>query len=168
MKFYLCRLPDRQPPPNTSYCDHSSQIKRAHRYDLLQPTSPELSLKRLLIVEDDAETCELLRHVLAGFDLTIVGHVRDALPTVRDTSFDIYLLDNWLPDGSGIELCKKIRELKPDSPILFTSAAAMQKNIDEAAAAGATQYLVKPYDPFHLRSIVKELLEIPEVQTLNV
>lgn len=134
----------------------------------MQPKTYELSLKRLLIVEDDSETCELLRHVLAGFDLTIVAHVRDALPTVRDTSFDIYLLDNWLPDGSGVELCKKIRELRPDSPILFTSAAAMQKNIDEAAAAGATRYIVKPYDPFHLRSVIKELLGMPDVQESNV
>lgn len=134
----------------------------------MQPIIAKLPLKRLLIVEDDSETCELLRHVLSGFDLTFVAQVRDALPAVQNSHFHLYILDNWLPDGSGIELCKKIRELKPGSPILFTSAAAMQTNLDEAADAGATQYLVKPYDPFHLRYVVKELLEIPDVQASNV
>ena len=73
--------------------------------------------------------------------------------------FDLYMLDNWLPDGSGIELCQTIRARHPGSPIIFTSAVGMKKDLDEAAAAGADRYLLKPCEPDALVKVVKELME---------
>jgi two-component system chemotaxis response regulator CheY len=67
-----------------------------------------------------------------------------------------------LPDGSGIDLCREIRLLKPDSPIIFTSGAAMRNSVDEAIEAGAASYIIKPYDPFDLLEIVKQLIDAPE------
>jgi DNA-binding response OmpR family regulator len=81
------------------------------------------------------------------------------LPRVRTEHFNLYVLDTWLPDGSGVDLCREIRLLKPDSPIIFTSGAAMRDSVDEAIEAGATRYIIKPYDPFDLLEIVKELTD---------
>ena len=113
---------------------------------------------RFLIVEDDIDTCKILNIVLADYQLTIVHTIASATPHFHNHHFDVFMLDNWLPDGSGIEFCREIRARHPDAPIIFTSAAAQSQHVDEAKLAGATHYLIKPFDPFELQEIVKELL----------
>jgi DNA-binding response OmpR family regulator len=119
--------------------------------------------KRFLIVEDDIESCKLLNIILADYELTVAHTLASAKPHYQNRHFDIFMLDNWLPDGSGIDFCREIRSNHPDTPIIFTSAAAMNENIAEATSAGATRYLVKPFDPFELQEIVKDLLQKPDV-----
>lgn len=114
--------------------------------------------KRFLIVEDDIESCKLLNIILADYELTVVHTLASAKPHYQSRHFDIFMLDNWLPDGSGIDFCREIRSNHPATPIIFTSAAAHSDNIDEATVAGASHYLVKPYDPFELQDVVKDLL----------
>jgi DNA-binding response OmpR family regulator len=72
--------------------------------------------------------------------------------------FDLYILDNWLPDGDGVDLCRNIREFDPHTPILFNSAAAYARDIREAIRAGAQSYLVKPTLPDELRLSVAQLI----------
>lgn len=123
--------------------------------------------KRLLIVEDDIESCKILNIVLADYDLTVVHTLASAQPYFQTRHFDIFMLDNWLPDGSGIDFCREIRSSYPDTPIIFTSAAAQAEKISEATAAGATHYLVKPYDPFELQAIIKDLLK-PSATSITI
>lgn len=113
---------------------------------------------RFLIVEDDMESCKILNIVLADYQLTIAHTIASATPHFQNQHFDIFMLDNWLPDGSGIEFCREIRSRHPEAPIIFTSAAAQSKSVQEATEAGATHYLIKPFDPFELKEIVKDLL----------
>lgn len=115
--------------------------------------------KRLLVVEDDAESCELLRHVLTDWDLSVSDTIAGAVSQYLTGHFDLFMLDNWLPDGSGIDLCREVRVRFPDAPILFMSAAAHESTIQEATAAGADRYFVKPFDPYELKETVKELLD---------
>ena len=117
--------------------------------------------KRFLIVEDDIESCKLLNIILADYELTVTHTLASAKPHYQSRHFDIFMLDNWLPDGSGIDFCREIRSNHPDTPIIFTSAAAMNENIAEATNAGATRYVIKPFDPFELQEIVKDLLRTP-------
>ncbi|HEX6278932.1 MAG TPA: response regulator [Pyrinomonadaceae bacterium] len=124
-----------------------------------------MNKKRFLIVEDDIESCKILDIILADYQLTVAHTLASATPHFQNQHFDIYVLDNWLPDGSGIDLCREIRSKHPDTPIIFASAAAMTDNINEATDAGATRYVTKPFDPFELQEIVKELLEKNEVKT---
>lgn len=114
--------------------------------------------KRFLIVEDDIESCKILNIVLADYEVTVAHTLASAKPHYQSQHFDIFMLDNWLPDGSGVEFCREIRSRYPDTPIIFTSAAALLDNLDEASTAGATRYVTKPFDPFELKEIVKELL----------
>jgi len=115
--------------------------------------------KRILCVEDDLDTCEILQILLREYDLVIATKLEDAHPLIDHQKFDLYMLDNWLPDGSGVELCQTIRARHPGSPIIFTSAVGMKKDLDEAAAAGADRYLLKPCEPDALVKVVKELIE---------
>ena len=91
--------------------------------------------KRFLIVEDDIESCKLLNIILADYELTVTHTLASAKPHYQSRHFDIFMLDNWLPDGSGIDFCREIRSSHPDTPIIFTSAAAMNENIAEATNA---------------------------------
>jgi DNA-binding response OmpR family regulator len=118
-------------------------------------TSPK---KRILCVEDDKDTCELLSILFSEYDVFFADSLREAFSLLESEHFDLYVLDNWLPDGSGIEICGKIHALKPDVPIIFTSAVGQKSEIKKALAAGAREYLVKPYEPEELQKIVKELI----------
>jgi two-component system, OmpR family, alkaline phosphatase synthesis response regulator PhoP len=83
----------------------------------------------------------------------------EALERIAVERFDLYLLDNWLPGGSGVELCRKIRESDPSTPILFYSGAGLESERAEALAAGAQAYLVKPGDVAVLLETVKQFLK---------
>jgi two-component system alkaline phosphatase synthesis response regulator PhoP len=116
-------------------------------------------LRRVLCVEDDHDTCDVLRFVMTDYEFTAVHSIEDARKMIGKGSYDLYVLDNWLPDGSGIELCEKIRADGNRRPIVFTSAIGQRQEIELAMNAGADRYLVKPYEPETLLRIVKELLD---------
>jgi DNA-binding response OmpR family regulator len=119
------------------------------------------SPRRILCVEDDRDTCEVLRFVMTDYEFTAVHTVEEANRLIESVQFDLFVLDNWLPDGSGVELCRNIRASGNSSPIIFTSAISRRQDIDHAVEAGADRYLVKPYEPESLISSVKELLDSP-------
>ncbi|MEP7213448.1 MAG: response regulator [Acidobacteriota bacterium] len=118
------------------------------------------SSRRILCVEDNQDTCEVVGFIFREFEMVFAGSVEDAAPHIENEEFDLFMLDNWLPDGSGIELCKKIRAKNPDVPIIFTSAVGMKNDVEQAMAAGADRYILKPVEPDNLRNIVKELLGV--------
>ncbi len=116
------------------------------------------SSKRILCIEDDKDTCELLSFLLSEYDFNFVHSPKEILPLIETERFDLYILDNWLPGVSGVELCRKIRALYPEVPIVFTSGLSRKANIQEAFDAGANKYLIKPYEPDELQKVVKELI----------
>jgi len=115
--------------------------------------------RRILCVEDHRDTCEILALVLRSYDFKYVSSLAEARSLIEQQPFDLYILDNWLPDGSGLELCRELRSAGTRVPIIFTSAAGFQTDIDNAKQAGADRYIVKPYEPFALQQIVKELFD---------
>jgi len=117
--------------------------------------------KRILLVEGEENAKELAELTLAEYRLIYARDFNEGLRLARLGYFDLYLLDNWLPDGSGVELCRAIREFDPHTPILFCSAAAYARDIREAIRAGAHKYLVKPVIPDELRRTVARLISVP-------
>jgi CheY-like chemotaxis protein len=101
---------------------------------------------RILCTEDDADTRQLIVLVLhgQGFVVTCAESANEAIELARTQRFDLYLVDNRMPDLSGTELTKKLREFDAFTPVLFYSAAAYQTDKDAASLAGAQGYLVKP------------------------
>ena len=82
--------------------------------------------------------------------------------------FDLYLLDSWLPDGSGLDLCRQIREFDKVTPILFYSAAAYEIDRHLAMKCGAQAYLIKPSHPSELCNLVSSLIESHRRQPIAV
>jgi len=114
--------------------------------------------KRILLVEDEEDARELAALTLAEYTLICARGFDEGLFAARRGYFDLYILDNWLPSGSGVELCRLIREFDPHTPILFCSATAYVRDIREAIRAGARGYLVKPVIPDELRQAVARLI----------
>lgn len=102
--------------------------------------------RRILCTEDDADTRDLIRFVLssAGYDVITSESAQEALSLAQSEPFDLYLIDNWMPDLSGDELSHKIRGFDLETPILFYSGAAQESDRESARVSGAQGYLVKP------------------------
>jgi len=125
------------------------------------------SKRRILYVEDDADTRELVSFVLRqeNYDVVLAENNDKALLLARTMHFDLYMIDNWMPGGSGIDLCERLREFDPSTPILFYSGAAYDQDKRAAFAAGAQGYLTKPVENDRLISEVSKL--ISEVRRMN-
>lgn len=115
---------------------------------------------RILCVEKDADTCELLRALLGRerYEITCVGTVSEALFFARSGLFDLYLLEQKFCDGTGVELCERIRLNDPETPVVFFTSAAFERDRRRALEAGAQAYLVKPNHLDILTDTVRRLL----------
>jgi len=112
----------------------------------------------ILCIEDDVDTCEFLKLLLDDFHFEFTHTIGSALPKLESHEYDLYILDNWLPDGSGIDLCRRIKSHHPATPIVFTSGSSRRSEIADALNAGADKYMLKPCEPETLKEIVKELI----------
>jgi CheY-like chemotaxis protein len=117
--------------------------------------------KRILLVDDYEDARDLAALTLAEYALVTASDFNEGLRLARRGGFDLYILDNWLPGKSGVELCRAIREFDPDTPILFYSAAAYERDKNEALQAGAQVYLTKPSVPGELRQAVAQVISAP-------
>jgi len=113
---------------------------------------------RILYVEDEEDAWALMAFIIPQYKLVIAHDFYEGLRQARQRYFDLYILDNWLPDGSGVDLCRSIREFDPHTPILFYSACAYGDDIEEARNAGAQAYLIKPVSFEELEKAVNELI----------
>lgn len=102
----------------------------------------------VLVVDDSMEMRSVIEHTLIQsglYDVTTAANATEALERVRVRSVDAYVLDNVLPDISGIDLCRRIRKTDKTTPIIFFSFFKYQEQVDEALEAKAQAYVKKPY-----------------------
>ena len=118
-------------------------------------------IRRILYIEDHADTRELVTLLLAqkSYEVVTGATIETGVALAGASEYDLYLLDSWLPDGSGLDLCKQIRQFDQKTPILFYSAAAYAADSDLALKCGAQAYLVKPSQPSELCDLVTHLIE---------
>jgi CheY-like chemotaxis protein len=104
--------------------------------------------RRVLCAEPHADTCSLITELLArqGHEVVSAQTVGECVELVGRERFDLYMLDDDYIDGTCIELCKRLREMTPETPILFFSARAFERDRERAFKAGASAYLTKPND----------------------
>lgn len=122
---------------------------------------PPIKTPRVLYIEDHEDTRELVTLVLEQKSYVVVtgSTIKSGVDLAGSQEFDLYLLDSWLPDGSGLDLCRQIREFDKKTPIVFYSAAAYEIDRYEALNSGAQAYLVKPSPPSDLCNLVSSLIE---------
>jgi DNA-binding response OmpR family regulator len=114
---------------------------------------------RILFVEDHQDTHAMLTTLLgkSGHDVVGVNNPLSALVFARNQAFDLVILDRLFASGTGIDLCRRIREFDAFTPIVFFSGDAREAARYESINAGAQAYVTKP-DIDGLLSIVNSLL----------
>jgi two-component system, OmpR family, response regulator MtrA len=118
-----------------------------------------VSQRRILCVEDYPATYKLMTWILKGYQLTQAATKTDALRLVATENFDLFILDNNLPDGLGIEICAVIRFNDKKTPIVFATA---DESLTEAhLEMYGAQKLVRKDSGFYddLKKTVSELIE---------
>ena len=118
--------------------------------------------KKILIVEDEADFRDMLKHVLesAGYHVEAAGNGMDGLALYKETAPDAVILDVHLPDMSGFEICRKIRIEGPRSstPILMCTVRSEVSGVAEGLGCGATDYVLKPFQINDLLERLKRAL----------
>jgi DNA-binding response OmpR family regulator len=104
-------------------------------------------MTRVLVVEDDSDIGAMLSRGLAaeGFTVRVATGASEALAAARDELPEAALLDIMLPDGSGFDICRRLREGGFAGPILFLSAKDEVQDRVEGLGQGADDYIVKPF-----------------------
>ena len=100
----------------------------------------------VLCVEDDVDTQEMMRVMVGGwgYGFIAVGTCAEALRLIREKDLKAVLLDNSLPDCSGTDLCRQVREFDLHLPIIFLSGSTQPEERRLAEISGATAFLSKP------------------------
>lgn len=125
------------------------------------------SKPRLLYVDDNDDNCFIASILLrrAGYDTATAGSARDALWFARTQSFDLFVLGQLLPDGTGMDLCGRLRMFNRLSPIVFYVEDASRADREATFRAGAQGYVVKP----HINALIETVQELlAQKQDTNV
>jgi DNA-binding response OmpR family regulator len=114
---------------------------------------------KVCFVEDDPILGKSINQMLtlSDFEVNWSQRYKDAETLIIERNFDCYVLDIGLPDGSGLNLCKVIREIDSIKPILFLTAQTDEDTLLEAFRLGANDFLKKPFSHKELFARLKAL-----------
>lgn len=116
---------------------------------------------RILVVEDDAVVRELIEFKLsgAGHEVLLEGDGEAGLARAKAERPDLIILDWMMPKLTGLQVCEAIRaeESLANSPVLLLTARAQESDVEKGFAAGANDYLLKPFSPRELLARVEAL-----------
>ncbi|MBP8022439.1 MAG: sigma-54-dependent Fis family transcriptional regulator, partial [Azonexus sp.] len=124
---------------------------------------PRSELKRVLVVDDEADIRELIDLTLLRMGLTAVcaGSVAEARAALASHDFQLCLTDMRLPDGDGLDIVRHIGEAYAHLPVAVITAYGSAENAVAALKAGAFDYLAKPIGLEQLRNLVQAALRLP-------
>lgn len=116
---------------------------------------------RILLLEDDVSLIDGLQYSLKknGFDVDFVRSVGEALTYLSEIEkYDMLILDVTLPDGTGFEVCEKVRKSGSQIPIIFLTASDEEVSIIRGLDCGGDDYITKPFKLGELCSRIRALL----------
>lgn len=134
--------------------------RRPPRMPATQPADIDV-----LVVDDETTLRTTCCAFLEGFgyNVTSVERAEDALDLLKRRSFQILLLDLYMPQHSGLDLLRKARELHPESRVIMMTGNPSVETSDEALEEGAFDYLPKPFSATHLEILVDRAVQSLEM-----
>ena len=116
----------------------------------------------ILFVDDDSDIRDLVQLMLqtAGFHVLTTDRPADVLRLAATERFDLLLLDLWMPNLTGVDLCRQIRTFDQATPILICSGAVSEADKKQAILAGAQGYVRKPFHSKDLIQTLRRYLEL--------
>ncbi len=114
---------------------------------------------QIFVLEDDNAIGMGLTYSLEneGYSVTLAKDVKSALNIINEKEFALYILDLTLPDGSGYDVCKRIKEIG-DLPVIFLTAYDDEVNVVMGFGMGADDYISKPFRVKELLVRIKSVL----------
>ena len=121
-------------------------------------------MKRILIVEDDCLLNKTLAYNLTsdGYKAESVFNAENAVDMLSRTEYDLILLDINLPDGNGLDLCKRIKLEHPDMLVIFLTANDQESDQIKGYEAGAVDYITKPFSVMAMQRKISAMFSILE------
>lgn len=116
---------------------------------------------RIFLVDDDKDMCESLADVLAldsGYNVTYSTDPFDALEKIQKGDFSLIIIDYKMPKMDGLELLKRIKQVKPDQDIFMLTAFISNELIAQAKKEGASKVLSKFTWPNEILKNIKETI----------
>lgn len=118
-------------------------------------------MAKILIVDDEESFRKVLTHVfeLDGHSVRTARNGREGLEALDADPADVVISDVKMPDMTGIEMLRAIRETQPDLGLILMTAYSSVENAREAFKLGAEDFIEKPFDVEELKLIVRKVLE---------
>lgn len=115
---------------------------------------------RLVVIEDDRDIAELVRSALAdaGFAVETYHDGESGLAAAVDADVDLVVLDLMLPGMDGLEVCRRLRAVRPEARIVMLTAKTAEIDLVVGLELGADDYVTKPFSLRELQARVKALL----------
>jgi len=125
--------------------------------------TPEGSVNRILVVEDEPAICELCRRILTedGFEVDIAVNGKVAQDMLAERQYDLCLFDIRLPLVNGIELYQWLQEKHPQlaGRVIFATGSVMGEDTQSFLEQSGRPFLLKPFTADELKAIIRETLE---------
>ncbi len=115
--------------------------------------------KSILVVDDDIAHRTMLRIMLGWeYEISEADCGSTAIEKIKDTPFDLVLMDVCMPEISGVEALDKIKACNPEIPVIMMTAYSSNATAAEALKKGAYDYLTKPFDFDNLRLTIEKAM----------
>jgi len=120
---------------------------------------------KVLVVEDDLDIAELIRINLSelGIEIEHFDNGRQALSSAMDNDYALLILDVMLPEVSGLDICRQVRDKKPEQAIIMLTAKNSETDRVLGLELGADDYMTKPFSTRELQARVRSQLRKVEV-----
>ena len=117
-------------------------------------------LKNILVVDDEIKIVEVISLYLKneGYEVVFATNGREAIDKYKSNDIDLIILDLMLPDISGEDICKEIREIS-DVPIIMLTAKTDENSVLNGYSLGSDDYITKPFSPRQLVAKVNALFK---------
>src|SRR5690242_11748932 len=117
-----------------------------------------MTIDKILVVDDEPLVRNFLAETLRrkNIDVTTAENGQKAISLLKDTLFDVVITDMKMPDITGIEVLRKVKELSPSTIVIVITAFGSIENAVEAMHLGAFNYLIKPFSPDTIEAVIEK------------
>lgn len=118
---------------------------------------------RILVVDDSYYMRTILKNMIIDAGYNVIDEAangQDAISMANKEQPDLITLDLILPDNSGLDVLKKIKEENPDIHVIVVSAVGQENIVQQAIEIGAAAYIVKPFEEQKVVDTIKDVLEV--------
>src|SRR6202045_3408972 len=125
----------------------------------------QMSIANVLVVDDDIAVCRIVHRMLSDeeYDVQAAHSVADAIGAIEQKSFDVYVLDYKLPDGSGLDVAERIRSKWGAAPVILISGFDPSAVAPGARKLSISNFLEKPFSRELIYDAVKKAIGSPPV-----